>query len=378
MPRRRGNNEGSIYQRNDGRWVAVVSCQDFHGRTKRKYIYGKSRKVVKDKLIKNLSDQHKGLLVAPETQTLGDFLARWLEDSVKGSTSERTHESYACVVRKHIVPILGYIPLQNLQPHQIQYLYRKKREEGLTRTVQLIHAVLHRALNMAMKWNMVQRNVADAVDRPKFPRREMKVLNQDEANRLLKAAQGGPLYALYVLAIACGLRQGELLGLKWKDFDQEAGTLHIQRQVQWVKGKAQFKEPKTSKSRRTVMLPQVAVKALQKHRAVQAEQRLANGNRWQDQGLIFTSEVGTAINQSNLLSKSFYPLREKAEVPKIRFHDLRHTAATLLLQQGVHPKIVQERLGHSQISLTLDTYSHVLPTMQQEAADKMDAILDLG
>ena len=168
-----------------------------------------------------------------------------------------------------------------------------------------------------------------------------------------------------------------MLALKWKDFDREAGTLHIQRQIQWVKGKAQFKEPKTSKSRRTVMLPRAAVAALQTHRARQAEQRLAAGGKWQNHGLIFTSEVGTAINQSNLLSKSFYPLLKKAEVPRIRFHDLRHTAATLLLQQGVHPKIVQERLGHSRISMTLDTYSHVLPAMQQEAADKMDAILDL-
>ena len=378
MSRRRGNNEGSVYKRSDGRWVGVISCQDFYGRVRRKYIYGKTRKAVQEKLIKNLSDQHKGLLIAPEKQTLEDFLTRWLKDSVKGSTSEKTHESYSCVVRKHIVPIIGHIPLRKLQPQQVQYLYRKKQEEGLTRTVQLIHAVLHRALNQATKWRLVSRNVTDAVDRPKFPRREMKVLNPDEANRFLKTARDGPLYALYVLAITCGLRQGELLALKWKDFNREAGTLQIQRQVQWVKGKAQFKEPKTAKSRRTVMLPQVAVKALQKHRVVQAEQRLANGNKWQDYDLIFTSEVGTAINQSNLLSKSFYPLREKAEVPKIRFHDLRHTAATLLLQQGVHPKIVQERLGHSQISLTLDTYSHVLPTMQQEAADKMDAILDLG
>ena len=378
MSRRRGNNEGSIYQRSDGRWVAVISCQDFHGRTKRKYIYGKTRKAVQQKLIKNLADQHKGLIIASEKQTLEEFLVRWLEDSVKGTTSENTLVSYSCIVRKHIVPILGNIPLQKLQPQQVQYLYRKKQEEGLTRTVQLIHAVLHRALNQAMKWNIVQRNVTDVVDRPKFSRREMKVLNQDEANRFLKSAREGPLYALYVLAITCGLRQGELLALKWKDFDVKAGTVHIQRQVRWVKGKALFKEPKTSKSRRTVMLPQVAVTALQKHHAVQAKQRLANGKKWQDHGLIFTTEVGTAINQSNLLSKSFYPLLMKAEVPRIRFHDLRHTAATLLLQQGVHPKIVQERLGHSRISMTLDTYSHVLPAMQQEAADKMDAILDLG
>lgn len=377
MPRRRGNNEGSIYKRNDGRWAAVISCRDFHGRNRRKYIYGKTRKAVQEKLIKNLADQHKGLIIASEKQTLEEFLVRWLQDSVKGTTSENTLVSYTCIVRKHIVPILGSIPLQKLQPQQVQYLYRKKQEEGLTRTVQLIHAVLHRALNQAMKWNMVQRNVTDIVDRPKFPRREMKVLTQDEVNCFLKSAREGSLYALYVLAITCGLRQGELLALKWKDFDREAGTLHIQRQIQWVKGKAQFKEPKTSKSRRTVMLPRAAVAALQTHRARQAEQRLAAGGKWQNHGLIFTSEVGTAINQSNLLSKSFYPLLKKAEVPRIRFHDLRHTAATLLLQQGVHPKIVQERLGHSRISMTLDTYSHVLPAMQQEAADKMDAILDL-
>ena len=185
MPRRRGNNEGSIYKRNDGRWAAVISCRDFHGRNRRKYIYGKTRKAVQEKLIKNLADQHKGLIIASEKQTLEEFLVRWLQDSVKGTTSENTLVSYTCIVRKHIVPILGSIPLQKLQPQQVQYLYRKKQEEGLTRTVQLIHAVLHRALNQAMKWNMVQRNVTDIVDRPKFPRREMKVLTQDEVNCFL-------------------------------------------------------------------------------------------------------------------------------------------------------------------------------------------------
>ncbi len=378
MTKRRGRGEGCIYKRKDGRWSAIVTIsQDLSpsGKPKKKYIYGRTRKEVQDAMVKLRSDIQKGLPISTGNTTVKRFMLNWLEDSVKGSTALKTYESYRGIVHNHIIPTIGYHKLKQLQPRHLQHLYRIKQDAGLTHTVRLIHAVLHRALSQALRWGMVPRNVSDAVDRPKIPKREMNVLIPEEVKELLQAAQDDDLYALYVLAVSTGLRQGELLGLKWTDFNPRAGTLQIQRQVQWDKGKAYFKEPKSAKSRRTVHLTILATKALKKHKAQQAKQRLTAGADWQNIGLIFTTSIGTPINQSNLLKNSFYPLLEKAGVLRIRFHDLRHTAATLLLRQGVHPKVVQELLGHSQISLTLDTYSHVLPSMQKEAADKMDAII---
>lgn len=380
MSQRRGHGEGTIYKRkSDGRWVAEITLGRQHGgKRRKKIIYRKTRKAAQEALIKNLSDMQQGLPIDSAKQTLATFLLSWLENTVKGSRAVNTYKSYANTVHKHIIPVLGDLQLSKLQPQQLQYLYRMKREEGLTRTVQLIHAVLHNALALAVKWELIPRNIVEVVDTPKVPRKEIKVLTFEEVNRFLKTAQDDPFYALYVVAVTSGLRQGELFALKWSDLNREAGTIQVQRQLQWVRGEAQFREPKSAKSRRTVTLPEVAIEALRKHKVEQAKQRLVAGAKWHDLGLIFTSSLGTPLHRSNLLQRYFYPMLEKAGVPRIRFHDLRHTAATLLLEQGIHPKIVQERLGHSQISMTLDTYSHVLPTMQQEVAEKLDAILDLA
>jgi len=209
---------------------------------------------------------------------------------------------------------------------------------------------------------------------PKVPQKEMNVLNQHEVARLLKAAEDDRYYALYVVAVTCGLRQGEILGLKWADIDLDKKTMEVQRQLQWKSGGYHFPAPKSKKSRRLVMLPHVTVKALMTHKAKQNERRLSMGQVWEELDLVFATKIGSPIRASNLLRRSFYPLLEKAGLPRIRFHDLRHTAATLLLQQGVHAKIVQDLLGHSQISLTLDTYSHVLPGMKREAAKQMDTL----
>ena len=315
--------------------------------------------------------------IDPTKQTLAEFLTRWLEDTVKSTRAHNTYLSYYYTV-KHIISVLGGVQLAKLQPQQLQALYRIKREEGLTRTVRLLHAVLHNALGQAVKWGLIPRNIAAVVEAPKVPRKEMKVLTPEEVHRFLNTAQDDPLFALYVLAVTSGLREGELFALKWSDFNKGTCIIQVQRQLQWVRGKAQLTEPKTAKSRRTVTLPKMAIKALRKHKVEQAKQRLSAGGNWNSLELIFTSSRGTPLNRPNFLQRHFYPLLEKAGVPRVRFQDLRHTAATLLLSQNIHPKIVQERLGHSNISTTMDIYSHVLPTMQQEVADKLDAILDLA
>lgn len=375
MSKRRGHGEGSIFKRKDGLWVTRVTIgRDARGKVKKLTTYHKTRKEAKEALIKALGDRQRGLPIDPSRQTVADFLIRWLEDSVKGSTRPRTYECYAGVINRHIIPAVGSLRLSKLSPQRLQRLYREKQETGLTRTVQLIHAVLHRALSQALKWGLVPRNVSDAVDRPRVARKEMQVLTPDQLNCLLEAARNDALHALYVMAVTTGLRQGELLALKWSDINLDIGTLQVQRQLQWLKGAASFTEPKSAKSRRSLVLPEMTIASLKKHRVRQNEARLAMGSVWHDNDLIFCSSIGTALNQSNL-TKRFHALLAKAGLTRIRFHDLRHTAATLLLQKGVHPKIVQEMLGHSQISLTLDTYSHVLPAMKREAATKMDEIL---
>jgi integrase len=220
----------------------------------------------------------------------------------------------------------------------------------------------------------VARNVCDAVRPPKVQAKEMRALSPEEARQLLTGAVGDPLEALYILAVTVGLRQGELLGLKWQDVDLDAGRLQVRRSIARVNGHGWLEqEPKSASSRRSVALTPLAVAALQRHRQRQLERRL-KALAWEDNGFVFANEVGRPMTPQNLTKRSFHPLLERAGLPRMRFHDLRHTAATLLLAQGVHPKIVQEMLGHASISLTLDTYSHVTPSLQAEAAEKMQAI----
>lgn len=380
--KRRGHGEGSIYRRADGRWCAsYVIGRGPDGRLKRGYIYGETRAEVAAELTKVLAKKIDGLPVGGSRQTVAEFLDAWLQDVAKPSVRPRTYDCYSDIVERHIKPALGGVRLSKLSPQHLQKLYREKQEAGLTRTVRLCHAVLHRALGQAAKWGLVPRNVADLVDAPKVPKKEFTPLSPEEAQRFLAAAEGDRFYALYVLAVVCGLRQAELLALRWGDLNLEEGTLQVRHQLQWRKRKDGeegpawvLTEPKSAKSRRVVTLPAVAVAALKKHKVRQMEERLRLGEVWQEHGLVFPSEIGTPMQPSNLIRRSFHPLLEKAGLPRIRFHDLRHTCATVLLAQGVHPKLVQEQLGHSQISLTLDTYSHVMPDMKREVAAKMDAL----
>jgi len=219
-----------------------------------------------------------------------------------------------------------------------------------------------------------QRDVASLVDAPRIQRHEIHPLTPEQTDRVLEAARGDPLEALYGLAVTTGMRQGELLALKWRDVDLEGGSLSVHATLQRVNGGLEISEPKTKRSNRRVELSQRTVAALRAHRARQKEARLRHLQAWEDTDLVFTNEVGRPIEATNLVSRSFQPLLKRAGVPRIRFHDLRHTAATLLLGKGIHPKIVSEMLGHSSIAITLDIYSHVIPTMQKQAATTMDAL----
>jgi integrase len=271
--------------------------------------------------------------------------------------------------------LLGRLKLSKPTPAHVQGLYRDKLDSGLSSaTVHKIHTVLHKALAQALKWNMMARNAADAVKAPRPAPAEMHPLSPDEARKLIEAVRGDTLEALYVLAVHTGMRQGELLALGWEDVDLNEGVIHIRRTLARSGGRIALGEPKTKGSRRPVHLRGAAVEALRSHLERQLEEIERGGDLYHDHGLVFTSGVGTLINPTNLRRRSFAPLSERAGLPQIRLHDLRHTCATLLLSRNVHPKYVQELLGHATVAITLDTYSHVIPGMGNHTARAMEDV----
>lgn len=355
-----GKWRGCIYKRPDGRWTARLTL--LNGR--RKDFYGRTREEVNNRLTRALVDQQKGLPIVSERQTVAQFFASWLE-SVQPSLRTRTYVTYEGLIRLHAEPSIGRIVLSRLTPQRLQALYTERLEAGLgPQSVLHLHAVIHRGLEQAVRWNLVQRNVADFVTPPRVQRYEMRMLDPDQAKRFLEAANGDRLEALYVLALTTGMRFGELPALRWKDVDLGGGSLAVRRTLLRSRG-----------SRRHVSIGDLAVKALQRHKESQTAERLLKGDEWEDNRLVFANEVGRPMEDTNVRRRSFEPLLAKAELPRIRFHDLRHTAATLLLAQGIHPKIVSERLGHSRVGTTLDLYSHVTPTMQQQAAKAINTLL---
>jgi integrase len=283
------------------------------------------------------------------------------------------------VVRDHLVPELGNKLLAKLGPEDAQAFYAKKLGQGYApRTVQYMHVTLHLALKYAVRWNLVPRNVTDVVNAPRIPRRDPRVLTVEQAQRLLAAARGDRMEALFVLALTSGMREGELLGLKWEDIDLTCGALSVRRTVVqlpppfgWIES-----EPKSVQSRRSIKLAAVTISALHAHRARQLEQRVAAEEAWEDHDLVFPTTNGRWMSPTTLRVCHFRPLLRRAGIPYMRFHDLRHGAATLLLSMGIHPKVVQELLGHSQISITMDIYSHVLLTLQGEAVRRLGELLE--
>jgi integrase len=374
MGKRRGNGEGSISRRKDGRWYARVSLPNGqrHGK------YFPSQRECREWLKETLAQVDDGLTAEGANEMLSTFLERWLviiADSLRPSTVR----AYTNSVRKYIMPGIGRRRMKDLRPDHIQQLYAKCKRAGAKEgTLKAIHVALHCALNSALRCGALKRNPADVVNKPRVHHREMKTLTLDQVQVLLDATREHELGTLLHLAISTGLRQGELLGLRWSDLDWKTGVLQVQRQLQRVAGQGlQFMEPKTSAGRRSVVLGRELLARLGEHRKRQMEYRLIAGARWQESGLIFPSTIGTPMDARDLL-RNFKAVLAAAGLPEVRFHDLRHTAATLMLQQGVPFKVVQESLGHARSSLTLDVYSHVVPAMQQDAADRMEAALGSG
>jgi integrase len=375
---KRGNGAGSIYRRkSDGKWVGSVSL----GVGQRKVFYGKTQKEVQEKVNKALYEQQQGMLSASPHQTLDQFLSGWLENSQKQSVRPRTYERYEEVVRLHIVPSLGTHQLQKLSPQQVQSLYAQRLAAGYSpTTVHHIHNVLHKALKAAVRWDLLARNVCELVDPPRKAHFEGQALTVAQSRRLLAATHGHRLEALFHLELATGLRRGEIMGLKWQDINFEKGELRVQRILSRVPSKMPGKgyveaEVKTAKSRRKIMLAPFAVEALKQHRERQGRERTKTGDAWEDHDYVFCTLLGTHLNPTRDILNLLKAFLTKAELPDIRFHDLRHSVASLLFAENMHPKIVQEILGHSNIAITLDIYSHMLPTMDGGAPGRLENLL---
>ena len=366
--RRRGRGEGAIYRRADGQWCSSVSVgYDLTGKRRRRVVYGATKAAVMDKLKQlYMASLHGALNVQPSRLTVAQYLSHWLENVARPRVRSSTYALYEGLIRLHVNPRIGGLQLSKLTATHIEALYAELAHDGVSaRNRQLVHARLYTALKKAVRLKLIPHNVCVDVDRPVAPKKEFPVLNPEQASQFLTAAREDRLFALYVVAVATGLRQGELLGLWWEDIDFERGTLSVRSQLQEVAGDLARVEPKTKESRRKVALPAAAVAALRSHRERMRLEGLSTP--W-----VFCTTSGGPIRKSNLRRRSFERVLKRSGLPHMRFHDLRHTAATLLLNEDVHPKVVQERLGHARIQITLDIYSHVLPSMQKEAADKLD------
>ncbi|MDA1330412.1 MAG: site-specific integrase [Chloroflexi bacterium] len=370
MTAKRGHKEGTIYQRPNGKWRAQISLNG--GRLS---FTGNTRMEAQEWLRSMRNQAENGLTLKGAKTTYGAFLNEWLA-TAKQRLAESTNYSYNQLARAYILPSLGKVKLRDLTPTAIQRFYNRLVADGVgLRTVQKTHTVIHASLNAAMKLGLIGRNPDDATQPPKPVHREMRFLTQAEAKHLLRTARetGDRYYALYFTAIVTGMRQGELLGLRWQDVDLEKGIINVKYSLTRSPGGGlKLQKPKTKSSERSVKLgtESVAVLNEQRNRLVHEKSH----GLWQDTGHVFPSSVGTALDPTNL-NRQFRQLLKKAELHKIRFHDLRHTAASLMLNNGVDVLVASRRLGHAKPSITLDVYGHLLPSIQAEAADVMDNLV---
>lgn len=356
--RRRGHGEGSIYRRADGRWCSVVDLGYINGKRVRKTVYGKTRKEVADKLPALLTAQQQGVALPTSTTKVTEFLQRWLDEAVK-----------------HISPMIGRHRLDKLTRSHVQQMLNAKTNEGLSaRTVQYIRAVLRVALNDAIRWDLITRNVAALAEAPRQSREEVTPLTADQIRTLFKEVADDRLEGLYVIAGTLGLRKGECMGLRWSDVDLEGRSMTLRKQIQRIGGKEQLVDLKTERSRRTLPLPDSVVKALRRRREREQQDITLAGDRWRgdEWGLVFPSTIGTPLNGSNILQQLRRHLEHAGLPEECDFKALRHTAATTLAMQGVPVRTTMAILGHTQMATTSDIYSHVIEESVRSAVDSVE------
>ncbi|WPB92202.1 site-specific integrase [Streptomyces malaysiensis] len=409
MAGRNVNGEGTIVQRKDGRWHGAAYVLTPDGTYKRRFVYGKTWDEVHDKLTRLKADSQKGVPVVTSKLSMGDFLTYWLANVARIKVRPATYAAYETLVRIYLAPGLGKKKLARLTARDIRTFLtttartcqccaqgkdkarpeRKRRCCALgkccksypsDRTVRFLLVLLRAALEHAVREDELPRNVAKNVELGMGTKREIEPLTVEEGRRLLAAARGNRIWAAYELAVRIGLRRGEVLGLRWKDVDLTDGTVTIRQTLQRVGGELLIAAPKTQRSARRVALPSECVTALRARRAQQHGDRLTAGDKWKDDGrdLVFTTKNGTPIEPRNL-NRAFTLLCDKAGVRRVRFHDLRHTCASLLHENGADARMIMEVLGHSSIRVTMDIYTFVRLDSQRSAFDRVgDALRDIN
>ncbi|MGP6156887.1 MAG: tyrosine-type recombinase/integrase [Vulcanimicrobiaceae bacterium] len=382
--KRRGRGESAIYEKTRRwtakdaagkpvthertQWVAVVSAgmDAKTGKRARTYLYGDTKSAVQAKLLEHLV-QHGGRRRPTERVLLAAFVGTFLEDT-RANLSANTARSYEQTLA-HVLPRIGGLRVDRIDAERIETLYAELRREVSASMLARIHVVLRRVLNVAKRRGLIQTSPLESVEAPRFKNAPVTSLTLDQVKALLAAAEGDRLGALFTLAVTSGMRQGELFALRWQDVDLTARTVSVTRSAQEIVGEVTFVEPKTATSRRRIELAQVAVDALVRRRALADREE-------HDSELVFPSPTGGVLRKSNFLRRVFFPLRAAAGLPATaKFHNLRHTTASLMLLQGASPKVVQEVLGHANPAVTMKTYSHVLPGLTRAAADRLDEVL---
>lgn len=397
---KRANGQGSIYQReSDGMWVGAAYVLMPDGTQRRRPVYGKTADIVRAKLTKIQAQSDEGIPTEATGWTMERFLTYWLSDIVTPACKPRTVQGYEVIVRTYLIPHIGKKRLNKLNGIDVRNLLKRVTSTCLcclhgtdkrrpkdsrrccavgrccqqtpsARLVQQVHSVLRNALGAAVREELVGRNVAKLakVSGPVY--KVHRGLNADQASHLLKLAANDRLYALYVLAMYLGLRRGEIFGLLWDDIDFEEETLTVRHSLQRVGGQLTLVTPKTRTSERTLPLLELIATVLKEHQARQQAEREAAGENWQDTGFVFTTTIGTAFEPDNL-RRSWEPLREALGLAEVRFHDIRHTCVTLLLNAKVPPHIVREIAGHSAIDVTMEIYAHASLEDKRAALQKL-------
>ncbi len=352
------------------------------GKQKQQWISSKGTKKDAERRLSDLLHQiDTGTFMKPGKTTLGEFLERWLKDYVWPNLAPRTAEGYETIVRRHLIPHLGNISITHLKPEHLQKYYSEMLSSGRcgsscglsAQTVRHHHTALHKALQTAVEWGLLSRNIADAIRAPRAERQEMQTWGEEEVTRFLEAAKRTPYYAIFYTALFTGMRRSELLALRWQDVNFMLSQVYVSRSLHQLRdGKFIFRSPKTAKGRRMVALPPSAILVLSAHYEKQKlERALLGGKPLTTDDLVFSTLEGKPL-RPNTITRAWTIIAARAGLRVIRLHDARHTHASLMLKQGIHPKIVQERLGHSTIAITLDTYSHVSPGLQEAAAKRFD------
>jgi integrase len=376
--------KGHIRERSPGRWAIVLEIRDPEtGKRKRKWhSFEGTKRAAQIECSRLISDLSGGAYVEPARTTVAEFLERWL-DHARTQVSPKSHERYVEVARKNIVPLLGAIPLSKLQPVTISTAYaralasgRRDGKGGLApRSVHYLHRLLRLSLAQAVRWQILTRNPCDAVKPPRVERRKSVTLSADQAAQLLGALAHSRVYWPTLIAFATGMRRGEILALRWQRVDLDRGALEVVETIEQTKtAPLRFKPPKSGRTR-AITLPAFAVAELRRWKTEQAQELLRLGVRQTGATLVCGQADGEVRSPHDLTNQFARFIHQMKELPQVRFHDLRHSHATQLLASGVHPKIAQERLGHSSISITLDLYSHAVESLQDKAASCVDAAL---